>query len=109
MYYYKVVFPIKLEKELIYKSPKYNKSLTRVFVDFRKSLKLGVITGQSKDKPKFECKEIVEVLDSEPLISDELFALAIWMRDYYLVPLGLIVFSMLPQGLKATKTIESKP
>ena len=108
MYYYKVVFPIKLEKELIYKSPKYNKSLTRVFVDFRNNLKLGIITGQSKGKPKFECKEIVEFLDSEPLISGELFDLAIWMRDYYLVPLGLIVFSMLPQGLKATKNYRVK-
>ncbi|MGE5371869.1 MAG: primosomal protein N' [Solirubrobacterales bacterium] len=43
-----------------------------------------------------EIKSIAQILDEEPLVPADLTALAIWISDYYLAPLGRVIRTMVP-------------
>jgi primosomal protein N' (replication factor Y) len=45
------------------------------------------------------------VLDEEPLLSDQLMALAEWMAGYYLAPLGEVLRGMLPLMAEVRRTV----
>ena len=45
------------------------------------------------------------VLDDEPLLSDQLLALAEWMAQYYLAPLGEVLRGMLPLMAEVRRTV----
>ncbi|RYZ67460.1 MAG: primosomal protein N', partial [Proteobacteria bacterium] len=68
---------------------------------------VGVVVGSSPNAPqsKFELKGVVEILDTEPVYSSTLLALAKWLSSYYLHPIGEVLKSMLPVSLvKKQKT-----
>lgn len=43
---------------------------------------------------------LLEVVGSQPLIPEDLIRLAKWMSDYYACPLGVILKSMVPSGVR---------
>ncbi len=45
------------------------------------------------------------MLDEEPLLSDHLLALAEWMAQYYLAPLGEVLRGMLPLMAEVRRTV----
>ena len=51
----------------------------------------------------FEIKPIERVIDEEPLINEELFALADWMANRYVAPKISCIQCMLPAKLKPKK------
>ena len=53
----------------------------------------------------FEPLPILEVIDHEPVLSDELFDLAFWLSRTTISPLISCLNSMLPKALKTDKTI----
>lgn len=53
----------------------------------------------------YELKSILEVIDEEPLINDELFALAKWMAKTCVAPLISCLQCMLPSKLKPKRTM----
>ncbi|MBN1849442.1 MAG: primosomal protein N' [Deltaproteobacteria bacterium] len=74
----------------------------RVKIPFSHQKKTGYILE------KFPCndcredlKEILDVLDPEPLFHDHLIPFFRWMADYYLFPIGRLIESVLPGGLNA--------
>jgi primosomal protein N' (replication factor Y) len=46
--------------------------------------------------PGFKVREILRVLDPEPLLSPELLTLGLWIAEYYLAPVGEVFRAMLP-------------
>jgi primosomal protein N' len=53
----------------------------------------------------FEVRYLEAVLDDEPLLSDRLLALAEWMAQYYLAPLGEVLRGMLPLMAEVRRTV----
>jgi primosomal protein N' (replication factor Y) len=72
----------------------------RVLVPFRSRKVAGYIIGKEPVTEERDLKEIVEVLDPLPLFRESLVPFFKWMADYYLHPLGRLIESSLPAGLR---------
>lgn len=74
----------------------------RVRVPFGRGERIGIVAGGVADlpAPDFECRPLAAVLDAEPLIPAELFALCRWTADYYQHPLGEVLAAALPGKLR---------
>ncbi|HUX09266.1 MAG TPA: primosomal protein N', partial [Terriglobia bacterium] len=46
--------------------------------------------------PGMEVRQVLGVLDPEPILSPELLTLGLWIAEYYLAPLGEVFRAMLP-------------
>jgi primosomal protein N' (replication factor Y) len=69
---------------------------TRVLVRFRRTRKIGWVIGPGSGKDLARVLPVQEVLEREPSLTPELMALARWMADYYLAPLGMVLRTLLP-------------
>ena len=73
----------------------------RVVVPFNKSKRYTAIAVRLHDeKPDFEVKNIIEVLDNQPIVLPEQFRLWNWISEYYMASLGEVMNAALPAGLK---------
>ncbi len=74
----------------------------RVSLPFGRGDKLdtGYVVNVHNVKPPREVKSIVRVLDSTPLITDELLKLTRWVADYYLCGWGQALQAVLPAGVR---------
>jgi primosomal protein N' (replication factor Y) len=68
----------------------------RVLVPFRQQRLTGVVVELHDRQPSVKIKPILSVLDSSPVLDDQLLRLARWIADYYLAPLGEVFRTMLP-------------
>ena len=73
----------------------------RVLVNFGKSYRVGIVlflhtnySGEHLDK----LKEIHSVLDDEPIISEDLIELGLWMKERYLIGYSRAFAPILPPG-----------
>ena len=78
----------------------------RVVVQFgsRKMYAALVVSLSGKIPPELETKEILEVLDDQPIVLSQNFEMWKWMARYYCCTLGDVFRAALPPGLK----LESK-
>lgn len=73
----------------------------RVVVPFNKSKRYtGVVVRLHDEKPAFEVKPVMEVLDDRPVLLADQLRLWEWISDYYMAPLGEVMNAALPAGLK---------
>ena len=73
----------------------------RVVVPFNKSKRYTALVAKLHDeKPDFEVKNVIEVLDNQPIILPEQFRLWNWISEYYMAPIGEVMNAALPAGLK---------
>ena len=79
---------------------------SRVLVPFGSRTMTGTVLGFPEKSNAVGLKTIIEVLES-PLTPD-LLALAHWMADYYLYPLGLTIESVVPKALSRAKPKKKK-
>ncbi|MCU1259641.1 MAG: replication restart helicase PriA [Bryobacterales bacterium] len=56
----------------------------------------GVILACHDDKPEGNLRDALRLIDSEPVLSHDMIALARWISGYYCAPLGEVLRSMLP-------------
>ncbi len=104
--YADVILPVPLEKLYTYRIPEEKiGSLApgqRVVVQFGKTrMYTAVVYRLHNNRPEFyEAKLILEVLDAEPVVTENQFKLWEWISDYYLCPLGDIYAAALPAALK---------
>ncbi len=49
---------------------------------------------------RFKLKAVQKILDDEPLVTEELLAMARWVSDYYVCPLGQVLSAMVPGAVK---------
>jgi primosomal protein N' (replication factor Y) len=106
--YCEVALPVPLEQTFTYavregQSPQRG---ARVIAPFRNEKLIGVVTGLNAKAPAdVEMRYLEAVLDEEPLLSDQLMALAEWMAGYYLAPLGEVLRGMLPLMAEVRRTV----
>jgi len=74
----------------------------RLRVPFGRRSVTGILLALAEESPvpPARLKTVLEVLDSEPLIPEELFALLQWAAEYYHHPLGDVLHSALPVALR---------
>ena len=75
----------------------------RVVVPFgRSKTYVGIVARLHDVKPQgYEVKDIAEVLDVTPIVTQRQLRLWQWIADYYLSPIGEVYKAALPGGLKA--------
>jgi primosomal protein N' (replication factor Y) len=69
-----------------------------VEVPLQRKAVLGVVT-QKVSKPTFATKSVVRAYTELPGLPAELLKLALWLRDYYPAPLGIITQQIMPGAL----------
>ncbi len=76
---------------------------SRVRVPFGRQRLIGVVLEQGADSVIAEerLKAITAVLDTTPVLNGELLDLLRWASDYYHHPIGEVIASALPKGLRA--------
>ena len=79
----------------------------RVAVPFGKMTLEGYIINQ-KDASDIEAKEILEVIDEEPVLNEEMMALGTFVQEKTLASLSACYGAMLPKALKAKKGVTLK-
>ncbi|MGN6295951.1 MAG: replication restart helicase PriA, partial [Ginsengibacter sp.] len=73
----------------------------RVEVIFGKNKKYsGIIKSVSDNAPPFETKDILNVIDDEPVIYPQQLQLWKWLSDYYMCSEGEVMAAALPAHLK---------
>src|SRR5947209_15104122 len=77
----------------------------RVLVPFRQKRMSGVVVEVHDRKPAVKTKGVLNVLDSAPVLHEQLMRLAKWIADYYLAPLGEVFRTMLPLSAEFKRTI----
>ena len=55
-----------------------------------------VLQSRARIAPGFQLRDVLRVLDPEPLLSPELLTLGLWIAEYYLAPVGEVFRAMLP-------------
>ena len=74
----------------------------RVLVPLGKSKKYTALAIRvHDDKPDFDVKEVITVIDSSPVLLERQYRLWQWVADYYMAALGDVFKAALPAGLKA--------
>ncbi len=106
--YCEVALPVPLDRTFTYAVPagQHPARGARVIAPFRNEKLIGVVTGLSETAPAdFEARDLEAVLDEAPLLSDHLLALAEWIAQYYLAPLGEVLRGMLPLMAEVRRTV----
>ena len=100
MFYYEVYLPINLMKDFCYCSPLEIPEGVRVLVSFNRKDIIGICGTRFESAPEKDIryKQIIEVLDQQPLIDAQLISLAKWMGEYIIFQ-GIACFAMLPAWL----------
>jgi len=71
----------------------------RAFVPFKNRKVTGYILQKTLRKSGQNLKEILNLLDPEPLFQEQMVPFFEWMADYYMHPVGQVIQSALPGGL----------
>jgi primosomal protein N' (replication factor Y) len=77
----------------------------RVIVPFRQQRMSGIVVELHDRLPKVKTKNVIQVLDNEPVLDDQLLLLGRWIADYYLAPIGEVFRTMLPLSAEFKKSI----
>lgn len=106
--YCEVALPVPLDRTFTYAVQGGQAPLRgmRVIAPFRNEKLIGVVTAVGVNgPPEVEVRGLEAVLDDEPLLGDQLMALAEWMAGYYLAPLGEVLRGMLPLMAEVRRTV----
>src|SRR6185312_12649310 len=100
-----VILPLALPTTYTYSVPQTLlakiKTGCRVEVIFGKNKKYsGIIKSVLNEAPSFETKDILNVIDDEPIIYPQQLQLWNWLSDYYMCSEGEVMAAALPAHLK---------
>jgi len=110
-----VALPRTAPHPLTYRVPEalepYCRPGVRVRVPVRKKEATGVVLREAEPGavPPEKVRDILEVLDAEPLLPGHLLELAAFVSDYYRCPPGETLASMLPAALLRPDAEEAEP
>ena len=102
-----VALPVPLDIVFTYRVPEGMQPVVggRVLVPFRQQRMSGIVVELHDRRPSAQSKNIISVLDSAPVLDDQLLKLGKWIADYYLAPLGEVFRTMLPLSAEFKRTI----
>ncbi len=78
----------------------------RVWVPFGARRLTGVVVRMHDEAPEQATREVLSLIDEEPVLDAELLALARWIAGYYCAPLGEVLKGMLPLGGEMRRTTQ---
>ena len=102
-----VILPVPLDGFFTYSVPSSADEQVevgkRVLVPFgRNKTYVGIIASIHHQQPEgYQTKDILQVLDSTPMLLGSQLRLWQWISDYYMSPIGEVFKAALPSGLKA--------
>ena len=113
MHYVDVILPLPLEGTFTYSVPE------SMVAQVRMGVRVLVPLGRSKtytamavrlhsEKPEFETRPIIQVIDAEPVLIEQQLHLWQWISTYYMSPIGDVFKAALPAGLKAEENYRPK-
>lgn len=113
MHYIDVILPLPLEGTFTYSVPE------SMVAQVRMGVRVLVPLGRSKtytamavrlhsEKPEFETRPIIQVIDAEPVLIEQQLRLWQWISTYYMSPIGDVFKAALPAGLKAEENYRPK-
>ncbi|MFA4839160.1 MAG: primosomal protein N' [Candidatus Neomarinimicrobiota bacterium] len=107
--YVDVCFPIALRRSFSYQVPKeWAVELfpgQRVVAPLRKTAAVGYILRIYSRKPEgFETKDILEIIDFQPVFPSELFTFLQKVSEYYLSPFGKVLSAAIPPEYQTQKS-----
>ena len=102
-----VAVPVPLDMAFTYRIPQDAAPVVggRVLVPFRQQRVTGVVVELHDRKPSVTTKNILSVLDAEPVLDGQLLRLGRWIADYYLAPIGEVFRTMLPLSAEFKRSI----
>lgn len=109
-----VILPLPLDGTFTYAVPPQMEKQTafgcRVLVPFGRGKQyVGVIARQHDQQPEgYEVKNILQVIDAQPILLPGQYRLWQWIADYYMSPIGEVYKAALPAGLKAEDGYRAK-
>jgi primosomal protein N' (replication factor Y) len=106
--YCEVALPVPLDRSFTYalRIGQQVERGVRVIAPFRNEKLIGVVTAVGVTAPPdVEMRALEAVLDDAPILSEQLLALAEWMAQYYLAPLGEVLRGMLPLTAEVRRTV----
>ena len=81
----------------------------RVLVPLGRSKKYTAMAVRlHSEKPEFETRPIIQVIDTEPVLIEQQLRLWQWISTYYMSPIGDVFKAALPAGLKAEENYRPK-
>ena len=106
MKYVDVILPLPLDGLFTYSLPDTMSDGVvpgvRVLVPLgRSKTYTAVVTRVYNEKPDFKTRDIMQVLDAQPVLLPEQLRLWQWVSDYYMSPLGDVMKAALPPGMKS--------
>ena len=105
----KVVFNLGVDKEFDYYISKGNVDVGfRVWVEFNRKRRVGLVTKVTSTSLVRNLKPILEVIDDFPTISKEHLKFAKLLKKHYPYSLGELLFMMVPPSLRRKKRISSE-
>ena len=112
MHYADLILPVPLQGLFTYAIPEgMNVGVgMRVLVTFgRSKTYLGIVARIHDVKPEgYQVKPITQLMDQEPIVTEQQLKLWQWISDYYLSPIGEVYKAALPAGLKAEDGYKAK-
>ena len=98
-----VIIPIALPKLLSY----HLKDETDIIIGQRVLVSVGnkkqysaIVFRVHQEKPSYKTKEVLEVLDNEPIVNLKQVELWAWISRYYMSTMGEVMIAGLPNSLK---------
>jgi primosomal protein N' (replication factor Y) len=107
MFILAVAIKTPLYKTFDYQSDTEVKVGCRVRVNFA-GRKVVAIVVQIKKQSEFTLKNILEVIDKEPIINQTSLDLIRWCSNYYCQPIGEVAFASIPKNLRIGKEVVVK-
>ncbi|MEO6837919.1 MAG: primosomal protein N', partial [Ginsengibacter sp.] len=100
-----VILPLAIPKTYTYSVPE--KLITKIQIGSRAEVVFGknkkyagILKTISKEKPVYETKEILNVIDDDPVIYSKQLQLWKWLSEYYMCSEGEVMAAALPAHLK---------
>ncbi|MFD2523664.1 replication restart helicase PriA [Emticicia soli] len=107
-YFADVILPVPIPRMFTYRVPRHFvadiKIGARVIVQFGRNRVVTAVVGKIHTKPpeKYQAKYILELLDTDPLITEAQLWLFEWIAEYYMCCIGEVMNVAVPSGLKVS-------
>jgi len=110
--YANIVLNLPLHQSFTYRIPEYLKDRAeagkRVVVNFGKRTLTGVIISFSDAVNLKNIKNIKSVLDDDIILEKEIIDFCRWISEYYIAPIGEVIFSCIPRKTNITSKVYYK-
>lgn len=101
-----VAIPVPLPQLFTYSIPLHFESVvvpgSPVIISFGKKIITGIVIKFRNEKPNVTIKQILDVIDYEPIVTQNDISLSEWISEYYNTPIGETIKLFLPAGFSQT-------